>query len=176
MQKWASTSNRIAKCQYQSAVCLTWAHTDRPHLFIKEYDITLNLTTLYMCPYSYITFLSKNEFRKYHSLSDLSCVCLCVCQRTPPRPLGRFTSFFWENVQHMPGSNINYISWPWVKGQGHQRSLKSLIAYKSVNISGKNSCFSSKCAHLNSLQLCSRHNWAIINPCRVTNKNVIVCL
>ena len=78
MQKWASTSNRIEKCQYQSVVCFTWAHTDRPHLFIKEYDITLNLTTLYMCLYSYITFLSKNEFRKYHSLSDLSSVSLSV--------------------------------------------------------------------------------------------------
>ena len=37
-------------------------------------------------------------------------VCLFVCSRTPPRSLGGLTSFFGENVQHMPGSNINYIS------------------------------------------------------------------
>ena len=50
-------------------------------------------------------------------------VSVCVCSRTPPRPLVGLT-FFRGNINLIPWSNLIYISWPWDKGQCHQRSLK----------------------------------------------------
>ena len=62
MQKCASTSNPIEKCQYQYYYVSHEHKQATKPLFINEYDITLNLTTLYKGPHSILLSFQNNNF------------------------------------------------------------------------------------------------------------------
>ena len=67
---------------------------------------------------------NRNYIRNTHN--HLKCIsihlfynsirsCVCLCSQTPPSPFDGFTSFFCEKVLLIPGLQLIYNSWLWIK-------------------------------------------------------------
>ena len=59
-------------------------------------------------------------------------VCLCVSVNSS-ETVRQIYFILWEKIDIIYGQVLIYVSWPWVKGQGHQRSLNLFTSLIQCN-------------------------------------------